>query len=139
MKALTKAQVVTGTRGFAAMVFTIAASPVLHEAGVSFQTISLGFGVLYSILAITEIPTGVWADVFGSRKSAIIGGVLQTLSLVILGLGSTSTWQVLSGFALYVLGSSYVSGALSALLFGTCAVQIKIKTAKSLTRTIIFQ
>lgn len=117
MRALAKAQVVTGLRGFAAMVFTIAASPVLHEAGVSFQTISLGFGVLYSILAIAEIPTGVWADVFGARKSAIIGGILQTMSLVILGLGSSATWQVLSGFALYGLGSSYVSGALSALLF----------------------
>lgn len=118
MKALAKAQVVTGLRGFAAMVFTIAASPVLHDAGVSFQVISLGFGVLYSILAITEIPTGIWADLFGARKSAIIGGVLQTLSLVVLGLGSSDTWQVLSGFALYGLGSSYVSGALSALLFG---------------------
>mgnify|MGYP006905792493 CR=1 FL=1 len=53
MKALAKAQVVTGLRGFAAMVFTIAASPVLHDAGVSFQVISLGFGVLYSILAIS--------------------------------------------------------------------------------------
>lgn len=118
MRALAKAQVVTGLRGFAAMVFTIAASPVLHDAGVSFQVISLGFGVLYSILAIAEIPTGVWADVFGARKSAIIGGVLQTLSLVVLGLGSAETWQVLGGFALYGLGSSYVSGALSALLFG---------------------
>lgn len=100
------------------MVFTIAASPVLHDAGVSFQVISLGFGVLYSILAIAEIPTGVWADLFGARKSAVIGGLLQTFSLVILGIGSTETWQVLSGFALYGLGSSYVSGALSALLFG---------------------
>lgn len=118
MRALTKAQVVTGLRGFAAMVFTIAASPVLHDAGVSFQVISLGFGVLYSILAIAEIPTGVWADLFGARKSAVIGGLLQTFSLVILGIGSTETWQVLSGFALYGLGSSYVSGALSALLFG---------------------
>ena len=100
------------------MVFTIAASPVLHDAGVSFQVISLGFGVLYSILAIAEIPTGVWADLFGARKSAVIGGLLQTISLIILGIGSTETWQVLSGFALYGLGSSYVSGALSALLFG---------------------
>ncbi|MBK9322417.1 MAG: MFS transporter [Bdellovibrionaceae bacterium] len=118
MRALAKAQIVTGVRGFAAMIFTIAASPVLHEAGVSFKTISLGFGVLYSILAIAEIPTGVWADIFGARKSAIVGGILQTLSLAILGLGSTDTWWVLLGFAIYGFGSSFVSGALSALLFG---------------------
>lgn len=105
------------------MVFTIAASPVLHEAGVSFQTISLGFGFLYSILAITEIPTGVWADVFGARKSAIIGGIIQTGSLLVLGMGSPDSYQVLAGFMLYGLGSSFVSGALSALLFGANKIQ----------------
>lgn len=100
------------------MVFTIAASPVLHEAGVSFQTVSFGFGLLYSILAVAEIPTGAWADLFGSRKSAIIGGAIQTLSLVLLGLGSVSETQILVAFGLYGFGSSFVSGALSALMFG---------------------
>lgn len=118
MKALSKAQIVTGLRGFAAMVFTIAASPVLHDAGVSFQTISLGFGLLYSVLAFSEIPTGAWADVFGSRKSAVIGGLIQTLSLVLLAAGPIRTDQILAAFALYGFGSSFVSGALSALLFG---------------------
>jgi len=119
VQALTKAQIITAARGFGAMVFTVAASPVLYQAGVSFQTISLGFGVLYSILAIAEIPTGVWADIFGARKSAIIGGLLQTLSLIFLAFGNSESWQILSAFALYGFGSSYVSGALSALLFGT--------------------
>lgn len=100
------------------MVFTIAASPVLHDAGVSFQTISFGFGLLYSILAIAEIPTGAWADLFGSRKSAVIGGLVQTLSLVLLGIGPVSQAQILVAFALYGFGSSFVSGALSALMFG---------------------
>lgn len=100
------------------MVFSIAASPVLHEAGVSFQTISFGFGLLYSVLAIAEIPTGAWADLFGSRRSAIFGGLIQTLSLVLLGVGPASNLQVLVAFALYGFGSSFVSGALSALMFG---------------------
>lgn len=118
MRALAKAQIVTGLRGFAAMVFTVAASPVLHDAGVSFQTISLGFGLLYAVLAFSEIPTGAWADVFGSRKSAIIGGMVQTLSLVLLATGPARTDQILAAFALYGFGSSFVSGALSALMFG---------------------
>lgn len=100
------------------MVFTIAASPVLHDVDVSFETISLGFGLLYSILAIAEIPTGAWADLFGSRKSAIIGGLIQTLSLVLLSIGPADKAQILAAFALYGLGSSFVSGALSALLYG---------------------
>ncbi len=118
MRALAKAQIVTGLRGFAAMVFTVAASPVLYDAGVSFQTISLGFGLLYSVLAFSEIPTGAWADVFGSRKSAIIGGLIQTLSLVLLATGPVRTDQILAAFALYGFGSSFVSGALSALMYG---------------------
>lgn len=119
LKALTKAQIVTGLRGFAAMVFTIAASPALNADGVSFQTISLGFGILYAVLALAEIPTGAWADLFGSRKSAIMGGFLQTAALIVLGIGSVGNWSILSGFFLYGLGSSFVSGALSSLLFTT--------------------
>ena len=63
------------------MLFSIVASPALHAVGVSFKTISLGFGVLYIILALFEIPTGVWADLFGAKKSSIIGGVIQSLAL----------------------------------------------------------
>lgn len=119
MRALSKAQVVTGLRGFAAMVFTIAASPVLHAQGISFQTISLGFGILYSILALAEIPTGAWADIFGSKKSSIFGGALQFFAMVLFGYGTTEIYQILAGFALYGLGSSFVSGALSSLMFAT--------------------
>lgn len=119
LKALTKAKVVTSLRGFAAMVFTIAASPALNAEGVSFQTISLGFGILYAILAIAEIPTGAWADLFGSRKSAIMGGFFQTAALIVLGLGPVENWSILSGFFLYGIGASFVSGALSSLLFTT--------------------
>lgn len=118
MNHLAKAQVVSGLRGFAAMLFTVAASPVLNASGISFLTISLGFGVLYIVLALAEIPTGAWADIFGSRKSAIFGGLLQTLSLVVLGFNKSEAWWVLLGFFLYGLGSSFVSGALSSLLFG---------------------
>jgi MFS family permease len=123
VKAVTKAQLITGLRGFAAMVFTIAASPVLHDAGVSFQTISLGFGILYGILALAEIPTGVWADVFGCKQSAFFGGILQTGSLILLGVGPVTEWQILLGFALYGLGSSFVSGALSSLMFGSAKTE----------------
>ena len=118
MKVLAKAQTVTVFRGFAAMLFTLAASPVLNSQGVSFQVISLGFGILYGILAIAEIPTGVWADVFGSKKSAIFGGLLQALSQVVFAYGNNDSLMILSGFAIYGLGTSFVSGALSALMYG---------------------
>jgi MFS family permease len=119
MKALRKAQVITSTRGFAAMLFSIAASPVLKEAGVSFQTITIGYGILYTILAMVQIPTGVWADIFGTRRAAIFGGLLQTLAMVFLGLGSIHSWQILAGFALYGLGSSFVTRSIAALMYET--------------------
>jgi len=118
VKALTKAQIITGLRGFAAMIFSIVASPVLNAEGISFQTISLGFGLLYLILAVFEIPTGVWADIFGSKKSAIFGGILQTIAMILLGHSSNYSIQILIAFTLYGLGTSFVSGALSSLMFG---------------------
>lgn len=119
MTALFKAKVVTSTRGFAAMLFSIAASPVLKEAGVSFQTIFIGYGILYSILAAVQIPTGVWADIFGNKRAAIAGGLLQTIAMVLLGLGSIHSWQILAGFALYGLGSSFVTRSIASLMYET--------------------
>lgn len=43
---------------------------------------------------------------------------MLTLSLVLLGIGPVSQAQILVAFALYGFGSSFVSGALSALMFG---------------------
>lgn len=101
------------------MLFSIAASPVLKEAGVSFQTIALGNGILYTILAAVQIPTGVWADVFGTRRATIFGGLLQTLAMVFLGIGTLHSWQILAGYALYGLGSSFVTRSVAALMYET--------------------
>ncbi len=123
MKALAKSQSVAGLRGFAAMLFSIAASPILHEAGVSFQTISIGNGILYLILAAVEIPTGIWADIFGAKRASVLGGIFQTAAMVLLGIGSTSTIQILCGYALYGLGSSFVTRAVMSLMFETARTE----------------
>ncbi|MGE3756113.1 MAG: MFS transporter [Pseudobdellovibrionaceae bacterium] len=117
MTALRKAQVITSSKGFAAMLFSIAASPVLNKAGVSFQTITIGYGILYTILAAVQIPTGVWADVFGTKRATVLGGLCQTLAMVLLGLGSIHSWQILAGFALYGLGTSLLTRSIAALTF----------------------
>lgn len=119
MKAQNKAKLILGFRGYGAMLFSIVASPVLHAVGVSFKTISLGFGVLYVILALFEIPTGIWADLFGAKKSSIIGGIIQALALFLLLFSKDNSFVVIASFALYGIGSSFISGALSALLYTT--------------------
>lgn len=123
MRALAKAQTVIGIRGFAAMLLSLAASPVLHAQGVSFQIISLGYAIQYAVLAIAEIPTGVWADIVGSKKSAIIGGILQVLSQVIFAYSGNDQFFILLGFFLVGLGTSFISGALPALMYGAATVE----------------
>ncbi|QDK42382.1 hypothetical protein DOM21_13195 [Bacteriovorax stolpii] len=117
MNATNKSKFILGMRGYGAMLFSIAASPVLHNAGISFKTISIGYGFLYVVLALFEIPTGVWADMFGSKRSSIIGGLIQTLSLFLFLLADKYPSIVVFSFILYGVGSSFISGALSALLY----------------------
>lgn len=117
MNSTNKSKFILGLRGYGAMLFSIAASPVLHNVGVSFKTISIGFGFLYVVLALFEIPTGIWADLFGTKKSSVIGGLIQTLSLFLFLLADKSPIVVIISFALYGVGSSFISGALSALLY----------------------
>jgi MFS family permease len=117
MKSQDKARFILGLRGYGAMLFSIAASPVLYNAGVSFKTIAIGFGFLYIVLALFEIPTGVWADLFGAKKSSIIGGLIQTIALFLFIFSKHGTLVVVASFALYGIGSSFISGALSALLY----------------------
>ena len=117
MKAQNKARFILGLRGYGAMLFSIAASPVLHSAGVSFKTISIGFGFLYVVLAMFEIPTGIWADLFGAKKSSIIGGFIQSLAVCLFVFSTKSSLLVVGAFTLYGVGSSFISGALSSLLY----------------------
>lgn len=117
MNSTSKSRLVLGLRGYGAMLFSIAASPVLYNAGVSFKTISIGYGFLYVVLALFEIPTGIWADLFGTKKSTIIGGLIQTFSLFLFLFSDKGPIVVITSFAVYGIGSSFISGALSALLY----------------------
>jgi MFS family permease len=113
------AQIILFFRGYAAMLFSIVASPVLYNAGVSFKDISLAFGCLYVILAAFEIPTGAWADLFGAKLSSIFGNLLQAIALCVLAFLGTNLGWLIFGFCLYGFGSSFVSGAMSGLLYAS--------------------
>ena len=117
MNSTNQARIILGLRGFAAMLFSLAASPVLYSSGISFKIISLGFGFLYVVLAIFEIPTGIWADIFGAKNSSIFGGLLQTFSLTLFLLAPKFPIMVIVAYTLYGLGTSFISGALTALLY----------------------
>ncbi|MFA5163059.1 MAG: MFS transporter [Patescibacteria group bacterium] len=62
---------------------------------------------------ILEIPTGAYADVFGRRKSIIIGCLILSLSFLIYFL-SPNFWIFVLAEIIGAFGSTFISGALEA-------------------------
>ncbi|MCB0037569.1 MAG: MFS transporter, partial [Anaerolineales bacterium] len=73
-------------------------------------------GVVYELaIFLGEIPTGVVADAYSRRLSVIIGYFLMGIGFIIAGL-LPLLWVAIIGLAIIGLGSTFVSGALSAWL-----------------------
>lgn len=125
MNSTNQSRLILGLRGFAAMLFSLAATPVLNSAGISFKIISIGFGCLYVVLALFEIPTGIWADVFGAKKSSLVGGLLQSFSIALFLFAPKFPVLVIVAYLIYGLGTSFISGALSALLYSNAKTEEK--------------
>lgn len=82
----------------------------------SYTLIGLIFSITSLLQFFVVIPTGVLADMFGQKKSVVVGvGMLFTGSLVI-ALGTT-IWQLFFGVILQSLGRAFITGALDALVF----------------------
>lgn len=72
---------------------------------------------VYSIGIVTfEIPSGYFADVWGRKKTLIIGTLLTTFGFSIYGF-SSGFWQFLVAELVLGIGQSFISGADSALLY----------------------
>ncbi|PIY69238.1 hypothetical protein COY90_01765, partial [Candidatus Roizmanbacteria bacterium CG_4_10_14_0_8_um_filter_39_9] len=77
-------------------------------------------GMLFSITSILQlalvVPTGVWADMFGQKKSVILGVGLLLLGSVATALGTSIIWLFI-GVILQSSGRAFISGALDALIY----------------------
>jgi MFS family permease len=72
---------------------------------------------VYSIgIVAFEIPSGYFADVWGRKKTLIIGTLLTTLGFSIYGF-SYGFWQFLIAELVLGIGQSFISGADSAMLY----------------------
>ncbi len=60
--------------------------------------------------SLMEIPTGVFADKHGNKKSLIVGGLLQTIAMILMAYGGSLT---VFGFASIAsgIGWAFISGA----------------------------
>jgi DHA3 family tetracycline resistance protein-like MFS transporter len=73
--------------------------------------------VLEAVIFVGEVPTGVVADVFGRRRSVVIGLVLYGAGFLLEGLFPVF-WVILLGQVLWGTGHTFVSGAIDAWLAG---------------------
>ncbi|MEN8188770.1 MAG: MFS transporter [Thermodesulfobacteriota bacterium] len=80
---------------------------------------------VYSVsVAILEIPSGYMADVFGRKKSLVIGSLLGTLGYGIYSF-SSGFYGFLWAEVILGLGGSFISGSDSAMLYESLAAMKK--------------
>ena len=76
---------------------------------------------MYSFMVATmEIPSGYLADVFGRKNTLILGSIFCFFGFLIISL-SFSFWYFIIGEIILGIGSSFISGADSAILYDSLA------------------
>lgn len=75
-------------------------------------------GIALAVQLIMELPTGVFADVFGRKLSMAIGYFLDAIAILMLSFSTTFN-ELFVMSILYGIGQSFVSGAREAMLYDT--------------------
>ncbi|MEK7496678.1 MAG: MFS transporter [Patescibacteria group bacterium] len=100
-----------------------------NSIGLALREVFIIQAVFSATIVILEIPSGYWADIFGRRKSIIIGTCLAVLGMAIYSV-SYDFYSVLIAEIILGVGASFVSGADSALLYDSLAEMKKIDDYK---------
>jgi MFS family permease len=87
-----------------------------QENGLSMSQIFILKSIYSIAMVATELPSGYLADVWGCRKTLLVGAVLGTIGIVIYSFSYDFTSFVLAEIILGI-GFSFVSGADSAMLY----------------------
>lgn len=78
--------------------------------------------ILQSLFSITvvllEVPTGYFADIFGRKKTLMLGGIFLSMGIFAYSLGY-NFYQFLIAEILWGFGCSFISGTDSALVYDT--------------------
>lgn len=87
-----------------------------QENGLSMQNV-LSLKAFYSLVVVVmEIPSGYFADVWGRKKTLILGSLLGCLGFIVYSFTSNFHGFLLAELVLGI-GASFISGADSALLY----------------------
>jgi MFS family permease len=83
------------------------------------------FSAVMLAAAVLEVPTGVFSDLIGRRKTLILGALCILLAVVLYAIGS-SYWILLLGAVLEGASRSFFSGNNDALLMDTLKEEDKV-------------
>jgi len=87
-----------------------------QEIGLSMSQIFMLKSIYSIAMVVMELPSGYMADVWGCRKTLLLGAILGTIGIAIYSFSSAFNSFVMAEIILGV-GFSFVSGADSALLY----------------------
>lgn len=87
-----------------------------QENGMSMSQIFILKSIYSVAMVVTELPSGYMADVWGCRKTIILGSVLGSLGILIYSL-SSDFYSFVTAEIILGIGFSFVSGADSAILY----------------------
>jgi MFS family permease len=87
-----------------------------QENGLNMQDVLTLKGIYSVAIVILEIPSGYIADVWGRKKSLILGSILGCVGFIIYSFSSNFSGFLLAELTLGI-GSSFISGSDSAMLY----------------------
>lgn len=90
-------------------------SLLLTAHGCPLGMLGLAFGAFAIVVIAAEIPSGVFADLYGRKMSFIIACALSALSCVVL-LASNSFLSAMAGLMLFGLSAAFSSGSIDAMI-----------------------
>lgn len=99
-------------------VFTIPIWVLFQSRFLSQSEISFLQGIILSISIFLDIPTGLFADLIGRRKSLMIGFSLSALGLFVTSFSNSASIMI-TGLLITGIGSAFLSGADIANLYDT--------------------
>jgi MFS family permease len=101
-----------------------------QENGLSMKEVLLLQAIFSLSVVVLEVPSGYFADIIGRKASIVAGTILGTIGFSIYSF-SYSFAGFLAAELIIGFGSSFISGADSALLYDTL---VKLKKTKSYTK-----
>lgn len=110
---------VTFFNWFSVGVFAPVLGLLLLERGCTLETLPLVAACHSAVVILCEMPSGIFADLYGRKRTFMISCALYGVSLIWI-LCSRSFWALLAGFTIHGLGRAFSSGSLDALFVEEC-------------------